>query len=99
MDDPVHDGIRLRSAAEPAMPFIHRILSDKDGGMIPAALFKQFIEVLGVFFGKFVIKPLIKNKEKLRTLPNPITGFTATNWAAYPITFSICRFHLTKIPP
>ena len=46
MDNPVHNRISLRSAAEPAMPFIHRILSDKDGGMIPAALFKQLIEVL-----------------------------------------------------
>ena len=54
MDNPVHDGICLRSAAEPSMPFIDRILSDKDGGMIPAALFKQLIEVLGIFFGKNV---------------------------------------------
>ncbi len=72
MDNPVHDGICLRSAAEPAMPFIDRILSDKDGGMIPAALFKQLIEVLGVFFGKFVIKPLIKDKELIVADPFPV---------------------------
>ena len=72
MDDPVHDGIYLRSAAGPAMPFIHRILSGKDDGMIPAALFTQFIEVLGVFFGKFVVKPLIKNKDLIFADPFPV---------------------------
>lgn len=54
------------------MPFIDRILPDEDGGMIPAALFKQFIEVLGVFFGKFVIKPLIKDKYLIVANPFPV---------------------------
>ena len=40
--------------------------------MIPAALFKQLIEVLGVFFGKFVIKPLIKNKDVIVANPFPV---------------------------
>ena len=72
MDNPVHNGICLRSAAEPAMPFIDRILSNKDGGMIPTALFKQLIEVLGIFFGKFVIQPLIKDKELIVADPFPV---------------------------
>ncbi len=63
MDNSVHDGIRLCSASEPAVPFIHRILPDKDGGIVSAALFKQFIEVLGIFFGKFIVQPFIKDKD------------------------------------
>lgn len=63
MDNSVHDGIRLCSAAQPAMPFIHGILPHKDGGIISAALFKQFIEVLGILFRKFIIQPFIKDKD------------------------------------
>ncbi len=72
MDDSVHNGIRLCSATEPAVPFIDRILSDKDGGIIPAALFKQLIEVLGIPFGKFIIKPLIKAKNLIDVNPFPV---------------------------
>ncbi len=63
MDNPVHDGIRLCPAAEPAVPFIHGILPDKNGGIVSAALLKQFIEVLGILFRKFVIQPFIKDKD------------------------------------
>ena len=45
MDNPVHDGICLRSAAGPAMPSIDRALSGKGGGMVSAALSKQLIGV------------------------------------------------------
>ena len=72
MDDSVHNGICLCSATEPAMPFTDRILSGKDGGIIPAALFKQLIEVLGIPFGKFIIKPLIKDKNLIAADPFPV---------------------------
>ena len=34
----------IESASEPVMPFIYRILSDKDSRIVLAALFKQFIK-------------------------------------------------------
>ena len=76
MDDPVHDGIRLCPSSEPSMPFVYRILSDKDGGIISAALFKQFIEVLGIFFRKFVIQPFIKDKDLI--VANPFLYFVSS---------------------
>ena len=33
----------IESASGPVMPFIYRILSDKAGWIVVAALFKQFI--------------------------------------------------------
>ena len=54
------------------MPFIARILSDKNGGMIATALFKQFIKVLDIFFGKSIIQPLIKDKDLIIVEPFPI---------------------------
>ena len=41
--------------------------------MIPAALSKQLIEVLSVFSGKLVIKPLIKDKGLI--VANPFPAF------------------------
>ena len=63
------------------MPFIDRILSGKDSRMIPAALFKQLIEVLGIFFGKFAIKLLIRGKGLIVADPFPV----------------FCKLPLTKI--
>ncbi len=40
----------VESASEPVMPFIYRILSDKDGRIVVAALSKQFIDPVVVPF-------------------------------------------------
>lgn len=48
-------------ASEPVMPFIYRILSDKDGRIVVAALSKQFIDPVCVVPQDVVVVLNVKN--------------------------------------
>ena len=63
----------MGSASKPAMPFIYRILPDKDCGIVPAPLLGQFIKILGIFFRKFIIQPFVKDKYVI--VANPFSVF------------------------
>lgn len=64
----------MESASKSAMPFIYRILPDKDCGIVPAPLLEQFIKILGIFFRKFIIQPFVKNKYLI--VANPFSVFS-----------------------
>ncbi len=51
----------VESASEPVMPFIYRILSDKDGRIVVAALSKQFIDPVCVVPQDVVVVLKVKN--------------------------------------
>ncbi len=51
----------VESASEPVMQFIYRILSDKDGRIVVAALSKQFIDPVCVVPQDVVVVLKVKN--------------------------------------
>lgn len=53
------------------MLFSYRILFNKDRGIVPAPLLKQFIKILAVLFRKFIIKPFVKDKDLIVVNPFP----------------------------